>query len=294
MVELRRETIIESLKVLRSKNSLTHLKPIIPLLSHNDPEIRKEARNTLTEIVKTRLINDFNNMDKGVRKGLTKFLTSVNPDILKTIRSEIYSADVDKRIRAAQILSFIKEHKEAEKVLSDLMSDKDARVRATAIKSMAEHTGRSGMEIILSLLNDYDERVKANTLEALGAIKGLNLSAVLLRHKNSKSGRIKANVLLALFNSGHKKVNKELEQMMSSGDLNLIKSGMYFISKAAGREPRFLDSLLIPDYSHFPEAREKAIEILVNLGTPEADSYIGEILGKTGMTYPNEAGGVNK
>jgi len=259
------------------KKTLASLKILIPLLNTHDSEVHGLALQAAIEILKVNLMNSYEKMDASIRKGLIHLLNKVSPSITQTLKDEVYSADVPRRVRAIQILGLVQSTGEMEGFLKDLLSDSDETIRAATIASMAEYIGTNQLEVLLSLLNDPNERVRANTVEALGKSGNENLIGILLRHKNEKNNRIRANVLKALWHLGYSEIEKHITEMLNHDEKNMHLSAIWLIGEIARENSKFIPLILNIENKDDAETRARITETLLKLDSELAASYLEKL-----------------
>ncbi|MFH1761412.1 MAG: HEAT repeat domain-containing protein [bacterium] len=254
---------------------LSALKIVIPLFNSDDLEIRQRCAVLSVNIIKKNLMESYDKLEHGVRRGLSELLKRMGSDISKLLKNECYSPDVNKRIRAIQILGLIKPPREMEAFLRDMVNDPDVKIRATSIKSLAEQDDSSmALKILLSLLNDFDDRVKANTIEAIGATGNENLVGILSRYKRDKNNRIRANVLKALWELGYKEIDSAVREMLTADDPGMRYSALWLIGELGRKNPKFINLLQEMDNRNEPEIKELIISTLMKVDNEIAGEYL--------------------
>jgi len=199
--------IAETLSVLgkyKRNPSLANLKDIIPFTTHAFNKVKQSAIDAATVTIKTALFDSYHDINEDIRKSLVDLMAKIRPDIISTLRNEIYSPNIFKRVRSIQILGLISKKGEVREYLKEMIRDSDEKVRATVIRSLGEMIEKSEANILITLLNDFDDRVRANTIEALEHVGNQNLVGIIARYRNDSHNRIRANAIKALWKLGYK------------------------------------------------------------------------------------------
>jgi HEAT repeat protein len=266
--------LVYNLKILGSVGKLTDLQALMALINSPNPKIKQTAIEATCLLIKENLILHFHDIDKSIREKLTTIMQSVHPSVLDEISKDLYSDNDDRRLRAVQILGYMRKNPKIKDILARLVQDRDVKIKATAANLMGHVIGPNDHELLLALLNDEDKRVRANTIEALEKLGNKRLVPILLRYKKDPSNRIRGNVLKALYTLGHTGIEDELLEMVHSAS-NLMKaSGMWVVSQIKFATQPVLDAcgnqLLATDDMVYRNAL-KAIESIDN---PRAKGYL--------------------
>ena len=224
--------ILAALKILKEHGSLSDLPNIIPLTKHDQSVIQKTAVSTLCTIIREKLVSGFHDLAPDVRKKLGSLMGSLNPEIVKEISKDIYSKDETRRLRAVQTLGLLKRNPQIRILLAKLVTDRDVKIRATAVNLLGKIIGPNDQDIILSLLKDEDKRVRANTVEAIESLGNKRMVPILLRFRKDPSNRIRGNVLKALYSLGVSDIESDLMEMLKSDDNFMKASALWVISQA--------------------------------------------------------------
>lgn len=100
---------------------------------------------------------------------------------------------------------------------------KNKRILATAIKAAAVQAGRLDPRLLKELLSDEDSRVRANTIEALDQLGGSEYLEWIRPLIYDPSGRVRANAAVALWKRGRSEVASILERLSYSE--NVVERG---------------------------------------------------------------------
>jgi HEAT repeat protein len=266
--------VIYSLKTLGTGGKLTDLQSLMALINSPTTKIKQNAVEATCSLIKENLILHFNDLDKGIRAKLTSIMQSVHPSVLDEISKDLYSDNDDRRLRAVQILGYMRKNPKIKDILAKLVQDRDVKIKATAAILMGHVIGQNDHDLLLALLNDEDKRVRANTIEALEKLNNRRLVPILLRFRKDPSNRIRGNVLKALYSLGFAGIEEDLLAMIKSGS-NLMKaSGMWVVCQIKFSTQSVIDAcgnqLLTTDEMVYRNAR-KAMEAIDN---PRAKGYL--------------------
>ncbi len=266
--------VLARLRNLEREPNLAHLKEIIPHTSSTSQPVKEFAIQVATQTIKAALFESYHDMDASVRKGLVNLLVKINPDIVFSMRQEIYSADIFKRVRAIQILGLVGNKRYVEQYLVQMIRDSDEKVRATVIRTLGELINKSEANILITLLNDMDERVRANTIEALEKLGNRNLVGILSRYRNDPNNRIRANALKALWALGFKEIRPSLEEMVASPLENMRASAAWLIGEIGKNDPTFLDYIKRIKYSDSALVKNNVIRALLKMDPSFSEIFL--------------------
>jgi hypothetical protein len=266
--------VVYALKNLGTCGKLSDLQALMGLINNANPKIKQTAIEATSTLIKEHLITRFHEIDQSMREKLTTIMQSVHPSVLDEISKDLYSENDDRRLRAVQILGYMRKNPKIKEILAKLVQDRDVKIKATAANLMGQVIGQNDHDLLLALLNDEDKRVRANTIEALEKLNNKRLVPILLRFKNDPSNRIRGNVLKALFNLGYTGIEGELLEMIKSPS-NLMKaSAMWVVGQVRFDSVQVIDGcgyqLLSSDEMVYRNAH-KALESVEN---PRAKGYL--------------------
>lgn len=266
--------IISALNLLKDNGSLGDLPDIMPLTKHANAAIQRTAINTISNIIREKLVSSFSDLAPDVRKKLGSLMSSLNPAIVKEISKDIYSDDNDRRLRAVQTLGLLKKNPQIRIVLARLVTDRDEKIRATAVNLLGKIIGPNDQEIILSLLSDKDKRVRANTIEALESLGNKRMVPILLRFRKDPSNRIRGNVLKALHTLDNTDIELDLLEMLKSEDNFMKASALWVITQTVIITPKIEDAAGYCMTSNNEMVLDNAQKALTALYTPRATGYL--------------------
>jgi HEAT repeat protein len=266
--------VVYALKTLGAGGKLSDLQSLMTHINSTNVKIKQAAIEGTCTLIKENLITRFHEIDNTMREKLTSIMQSVHPSVLDEISKDLYSENDDRRLRAVQILGYMRKNPKIKDILIKLIQDRDVKVKATAANLMGHVIGQNDHDLLLTLLNDKDKRVRANTIEALEKLNNKRLVPILLRFKKDPSNRIRGNVLKALYSLGYTEIEGELLEMIQSSS-NLMKaSAMWVISQVKFSTKPVIDAcgnqLLTTDEMVYRNAR-KAMESIEN---PRAKGYL--------------------
>src|SRR3989339_838438 len=170
--ELRKKSAankIQPLKKWAEIGGLKHLKYILPLSQYSSEFIRKMARNSAIRIIlrSLREAEESGDFSAALKKKFIDLLIILDK---KFSFMEKFQLE-DPRITRVIFEMLSQENREftAQK-LAEVITDADERVRATAVKIIAEMLNQTETSLLVKLLRDPDARVRANVIEALESI----------------------------------------------------------------------------------------------------------------------------
>lgn len=266
--------IIAALNVLKGSGSLGDLPDIIPFTKHYNTIIQKVAINALCNIIREKLVSNFNELAPPVRKKLGILMESLHPAIVQEISKDIYSDDNIRRVRGVQILGLLRKNPQIRNILAELVTDKDEKIRATAVNLLGKIVGPKDHDIILSLLRDKDKRVRANTIEALESLGNNRMIPILQRFRKDQNNRIRGNVLKALYNLGNKEIEPNLLEMLESKDNFMAASALWVITQTVITTPKIEDAAGHCMISNNEMVLNNAENALTALNTPRTSGYL--------------------
>ncbi len=266
--------IIAALTILNKKGALSDLQEIMALTKHNKAIIQKTASNVVCNIIREKLVSNFNDLAPNLRKKLGSLMGSLNPAIVLELSKDIYSEDNERRLRAVQTLGLLKRNPQIRPLLAKLITDRDEKIRATAVNLLGKIVGPNDQEIILSLLNDKDKRVRANTVESLESLGNKRMVPILMRFKKDPSNRIRGNVLKALYNLDKIDIKSDLLEMIETYDNFMIASALWVITQTKINSPSIEDAAGHCMTSDNEMVLDNAQKTLSALQTPRSKGYL--------------------
>jgi len=266
---------IQPLKKLADIGSLKHLKFILPLSQYSSEFIRKMARNTASKIILRSLRESEEIADFSIEHK-KKFIDLLVKLDNKYSYLEKFKLE-DTRISGVifDMLSLDNREFTAQK-LAEVITDEDERVRATAVKIIAEMLNQTETSLLVKLLRDPDARVRANVIDALESSGDSNVIGILMRYKMDRNNRVRANAIKALWNLGHREIEDSLREMLFDSDPKMHSSAVWVIGEIGHNQPKLKDLLKIVEHDEDPLIqdniarvrkkiawREKGVRVLV-------------------------------
>jgi CheY-like chemotaxis protein len=124
------------------------------------------------------------------------------------------------------------------RTLSQIITDEDSRVRATAVKMIADMLNQKESGLLMKLLNDPDARVRANVIESLEAVGNRNVLGILMKYKYDKDNRVRANAIKAIWKFGHQDIEDVLQEMLLDIEPKMRASGIWVIGEIGYNQPK--------------------------------------------------------
>lgn len=230
------EKKIKPLKELAFIGGPDSLKYILPLSQYSSGFLRKLASNAVIKII-LRFLRD--NEENPVfvleqKEKMIDYLISLDRRYLFLKEMSLSAPDANKKI--LDIL--IQDDKSfSVRGLAEIISNSEEKIRATAVKLIAEMIEEKETSLLLKLLNDPDDRVRANVIESLEAIGNRNVLGILMKFKRDKNNRVRGNTLKALWNLGYRDIQDSLMDMLLDQDPKMRASAVWVISEIGHNQP---------------------------------------------------------
>lgn len=267
-------TLISSLKVLGNEGALTDLQSILIHTKSENAAVQRTAVAACCSIIRGKLLADFNALEPALRQKLGAIMESLHPAVVEEIAEDIFGDDEAVRLRAVQILGLLRKNPKTRDILARLVTDRDEKIRATAINLLGKLIGPNDHELIMSLLGDKDKRVRANTIEALESLGNKRVVPVLLRFRHDPNNRIRGNVLKALHTLGHTEIGPHLLEMVNSGDDFMAASALWVVGKVKIAGKKIEDTAAKCAVSDNEMVAINAVNALRSMDTPRARGYV--------------------
>ncbi len=233
---------IKPLKELANTGGLDTLKHILPLAQYRSVFLRNLARGTTIKIILRLLRENEETPVLGIRqkKKLIDFVVGLDSRF-----SYLQNMEITNPVTIRKILDIlIREDKDfTARTLADIIVDEDDKVRATAVKLIAEMLDQHESSLLMKMLNDKNARVRANVIESLEAIGNRNVMGILMKYKYDKDNRVRANTLKAIWTFGHRDIRDSLDDMLLCKDCKMRASAIWLIGEVGQHQPE-LKSLL--------------------------------------------------
>ncbi len=266
--------IISALHIMEKKGTLSDLPTIMPLTKHDKAIIQKTASNTVCNIIREKLVTNFNDLEPELRKKLGTLISNLNPSIVTEISKDIYSEDNERRLRSVQTLGLLKKNPQIRTILAKLVTDRDEKIRATAVNLLGKIVGPHDQEIILSLLNDKDKRVRANTVESLESLGNKRMIPILQRFRKDPNNRIRGNVLKTLFTLDNIDIKQDLLEMFETNDNFMMATALWVITQTKLHSPAIEDVCGHCMLSDNEMVLDNARKALTALNSPRSKGYL--------------------
>ncbi len=225
------EVKLEAARVIMRVNPPQKARLLAPLVNASSPVVRGLATRAVAGVSFAKYMTSFDRLDLRTRQDAARALAKIDENIVFRLAEELGSLDPQRRLKALQITGYVDAQKDLQKILMDLLSDPDRRVRATAIK-IVELTGSAeGMKLLLSALGDPDPRVRANAVEAFEEIGDIRFAQALLPRLQDEDNRVRANAAKALWTLGRREGRETLEAMLASPDEERRLSALWAIGE---------------------------------------------------------------
>ncbi len=235
---------IKILKDLAFLGNLDSLKYILPLSQYSSEFIRKLARNAVVKTILRTLREDEEKPQLGIqqKKKLVDFVVAVDNSYAYIKDMELGNPKTSQKV--LDIL--IREDKEfTARTLADIIQDSDDRVRATAVKLIADMLKQNETSLLMKLLNDPNARVRANVIESLESAGNRNVLGILMKFKFDKDNRVRGNAIKAIWKFGHREVDDPLRDLLLDTDPETRSTGVWVIGEIGHNEPQIKGLLKI-------------------------------------------------
>lgn len=256
------------LKALGKSDHPEIIMNVSPLLNAENPEIKTAASRAVLEITKRKYLAGFNKMPEEAKLKVGIYLVHALPDFMEEITEQLTSADLNKRVKAAQILEVLHEYMTPELKTNLIVSikDSDPRVRAVVIMGLGKIGGPSVADLLSSFLADEDSRVRANAVEALGNLADYTYIERILPTLEDSNNRVRANAIITLRKLGYTDIFKEIAAMLTDQDPWMRASAVYALGELG--EPIYFQTLLQAARDKSPDVRRNVVKALGKIVDP--------------------------
>ena len=268
------EVIIAALHVLTDRGALSDLTTVMGLARHPVPAVQAAAVTTACALIRNQLYRNFDMLDEVMRAKLVQLLETMHPGVVDEIAKDVFGGTEEERLRGIRILALFKRHPHIREIIAKLLTDKDVKVRATAVNILGNIIGPTDQHLVLSLLTDKDKRVRANTVEALENVGNPRMIPLLQRLRKDQSNRIRGNVLKALYTLGHRGIDEDVLEMLGSGNDLMQASGLWVVTRTLIQSREIEDAAGLCLVSSSPMVVENARKALQTIGTVRARGYL--------------------
>ncbi|MBL8028399.1 MAG: HEAT repeat domain-containing protein [Fibrobacteres bacterium] len=261
---------IKAVRLVAEKSSISMIKSLIPVLRHPNRNVAREAVIGSANLIRRQLVEAWADIDKGVKDGLATLLKRLDPIVIDHIAAGLKADDEDVRLRSLQVLGLLGQSDKIKQVVSEMLTDNDEKMRATAVSVLKEMLGGKDLTLIYRVLHDPDPRVRANGVEALELAGNKTVVPTLSSLRRDPNNRVRGNVIKALYMLGFKKVDTDVREMVEHKN-HLMRATAFWvlgeISKSAP-EPWMVDIAGEYGLDRNPLVRQNAIKTLIKINTP--------------------------
>ena len=288
---------IKPLKELASIGFLSTLKHILPLNRYNTEFVRKLARNTAVKIILRELREDEEDSRLGIQQKKKLVELVINLDSKYKHLKELELGNPKTTGKILDIL--IHEDNEfSARMISEIIVDNDERIRASAVRLIADMIDTNDTSLLVKLLSDPDRRVRANVIESLEEVGNRNVLGILMKYKYDKDNRVRGNAIKAIWNFGNKDIDDSLEEMLVDPEETMRASGVWVIGEIGHNQPNLKGLLraVSKDRSQMVqeniekakkkiEKREKGFQVMIADDDSEFCRDIGRMLSADGYKF---------
>ncbi|MFH0921393.1 MAG: HEAT repeat domain-containing protein [Fibrobacterota bacterium] len=241
------KAILDALRSVEEGGGISLIKTVIALLKHPNKLVARQAVISAAGLIKRQLVDSWGDIEKNVKDGLASLLMKLNPAVIDHIAKDLYSEKEENRLRTLQVLGLLGQDDKIKQAVSEMLTDPDERLRATAISILKNMMNARDANLIYRVLHDSDPRVRANGVEALETMGLKAMVPSLASLRKDPNNRVRGNVLKALFNLGYKKIDPDLKDMLEhSNRLMRATAGWVLGEVGQSGEPVFI--YLIGEY----------------------------------------------
>lgn len=227
---------IKPLKELASIGFLSTLKHILPLNRYNTEFVRKLARNTAVKIILRELREDEESSRLGIqqKKKLVELVINLDQKY-----KHLKDLELGNPKTTGKILDILihEDNEFSARMISEIIVDNDERIRASAVRLIADMIDTNDTSLLVKLLGDPDRRVRANVIESLEEVGNRNVLGILMKYKYDKDNRVRGNAIKAIWNFGNKDIDDSLEEMLVDPEETMRASGVWVIGEIGHNQP---------------------------------------------------------
>lgn len=260
--------IVVALKSAEDTAPIGLIKCMIPFLKHPNKNVARQAVVSFANLIKRQLVTVWSEMDKNVKDGLITLLKKLNPAIIDHIARDLYSEKEENRLRVLQVLGLLGQDDKIKQVVSEMLTDNDEKMRATAISILKDMIGTRDVSLIYRVLHDPDPRVRANGVEALEAVGNRSVVPTLTSMRKDPNNRVRGNVLKALYTLGFKKLDQDIKDMLESRNRLMRATAGWVIGElGVSKEEIFISLAGEYGLDRDPLVRSNMIKALIKIDT---------------------------
>jgi len=233
-----RDLIVEQLGTRKKAGMVAKLQPY---LADSDRHVRFQTANAL-----------FNIGGKEAALALCEFISDSDEWISMTI---------------LRLLCIMRELDSIPILIDKYHQDEDLRRKALMISFLARFRSVTLLPIFDEGLQARDARLRANSIEAVGdlALPPDEIKKRVEEHLHDPNNRIRANAILAIAKLEPEKIKPEIQEMVTSNDVQLRRSAAFILGMIPSDEYHDLGAVLIADKSEV--VRKRMIQSLRNFSS---------------------------
>ncbi len=235
---LHRDLIVEQLGTRKKADMVAKLQPY---LADSDRHVRFQAANAM-----------FNIGGKEAALALCEFISDPDEWISMTI---------------LRLLCIMRELDSIPILIDKYHQDEDLRRKALMISFLARFRSVTLLPIFDEGLQARDARLRANSIEAVGdlTLPPDEIKRRVEEHLHDPNNRIRANAILAIAKLEPEKIKPEIQEMVTSNDVQLRRSAAFILGMIPSDEYHDLGAALIADKSEV--VRKRMIQSLRNFSS---------------------------
>jgi vesicle coat complex subunit len=260
---------IKAIKTVAEKGSISLIKALIPVLRHPNRNVAREAVIGSANLIRRQLVEAWSDIDKGVKDGLATLLKRLDPIVIDHIAAGLKSDDEDVRLRSLQVLGLLGQSDKIKQVVSEMLTDNDEKMRATAVSVLKEMLGGRDLSLIYRVLHDPDPRVRANSVEALEIAGNKTVVPTLTSLRRDPNNRVRGNVLKALYLLGFKKIDTDIREMVEHKNHLMRATAFWVLGEISrgGAEDWMTDVAGEYGFDRHSLVRQNAIKTLIKINS---------------------------
>ena len=257
-----------AVQYLQYRGNHQAVRDLMPLLKEQDPETARLVVKTIGRISRDYLIDHFSQLSEIERKSLTHIMQRIDQDFVESLTETLGGLDDEDRVHMTLILAELMDDPGARETIEGLLSDRNERVRATAVRGLGHlPSGEIDDASIRNLFNDSDPRVRANLIESLPIEKKEQWIERIDESTHSDVPRERANAVLALFEIGRADAEIALMQMLRHPDSWMRTSGLWVLAHVDC--PHLMEKALDLISDPAPHVRVHALRAIAKKGNQD-------------------------
>lgn len=204
---------------------------IIPLIQHGSFEIRHIASGIASSILRTNLLECYDQQTEESLITFSKLLTKLIPDLIQELTRDLCREQGKRQINALKLFRHLECTPNVKSMLTTLLVNGESEIRTIALGILQTKAEGIDHSIITKWIHSSDERLRANAIEVIEHLKDTSLLYLLFELKNDPNNRIRANVLKALHAMINEDIIRDLVSMLDSGNVKMISSALWVVSQ---------------------------------------------------------------